>query len=204
MNKIIFASNNQGKIKEVKACLNQLLPNIEVYSLNEMKITEEIAEPGVTFYQNALIKAEYIATKYPEYIILADDSGLEVEGLNNDPGVYSARYANDWEEYKTDKNLANNLKLLKMLSNVENRQAQFKTVMCLIVPNHEPLFVSGNVAGTILTDFVGTDGFGYDPLFSVDGITSFAQLSLEQKNQISHRAKALENLIKLPIWQELC
>ncbi len=204
MNKIIFASNNQGKIKEVKTALKTLLPTIEVYSLNEMNITEEIAEPGVTFYQNALIKAEYIAQRYSEYIVLADDSGLEVAALNNEPGVYSARYAKDWEEYKADKNLANNLKLLKMLSNIEERQAQFKTVMCLIVPKHEPLFVSGVVAGTILTDFAGTDGFGYDPLFSVDGTTSFAQLTLEQKNQISHRGNALANLIKHPIWQELC
>ncbi len=204
MNKIIFASNNQGKIKEVKASLKQLLPNVEVYSLREMNISEEIEEPGVTFYQNALIKAEYIAKKYPEYIVLADDSGLEVKALNNEPGVYSARFAKDWKEYKTDKNLANNLKLLKMLASVLNRQAQFKTVMCLIVPKQEPIFVSGFVIGTILTDFAGTDGFGYDPLFSIDGTTSFAQLSLEQKNQISHRAKALENLIKHPIWQELC
>ncbi len=204
MNKIIFASNNQGKINEVKSCLKQLSPMIEVYSLNEMNINEEIAEPGVTFYQNALIKAEYIAKKYPEYIVLADDSGLEVTALNNEPGVYSARYAKEWEDYKTDKNRTNNLKLLKMLEKVENRQAQFKTVMCLIVPNHEPIFVSGLVEGMILNDFVGNGGFGYDPLFSVDGTTSFAQLSLEQKNQISHRAKALENLIKHPIWQELC
>lgn len=204
MNKIIFASNNQGKIKEVKASLKQLLPNVEVYSLREMNISEEIEEPGVTFYQNALIKAEYIAKKYPEYIVLADDSGLEVKALNNEPGVYSARFAKDWKEYKTDKNLANNLKLLKMLASVLNRQAQFKTVMCLIVPKQEPIFVSGLVEGMILNDFAGTDGFGYDPLFSIDGTTSFAQLSLEQKNQISHRAKALENLIKHPIWQELC
>ncbi len=126
MNKIIFASNNQGKIKEVKTALKTLLPTIEVYSLNEMNITEEIAEPGVTFYQNALIKAEYIAQRYSEYIVLADDSGLEVAALNNEPGVYSARYAKDWEEYKADKNLANNLKLLKCYQILKNAKHNLK------------------------------------------------------------------------------
>ncbi len=203
MNKIIFASNNQGKITEIKQMFQQINPELQVYSLVEMNITEEIAEPGVTFHQNALIKAQYIAKKYPSDIILADDSGLEVEALNGEPGVYSARYASESSLYQTDKNKANNEKLLEQLRGITNRKANFKTVLCLIIPKLDPLFVSGKVEGVILENYSGTKGFGYDPIFSHNGTTSFAELDLVDKNQISHRANALRKLKNHEIWKEI-
>ncbi len=200
---IILASNNPGKVSEVKKILGQVNHKLTVSSLNDMGITEEIEEPGTSFYQNALIKAEYIAKKYPDQIILADDSGLEVDALAGEPGVYSARYAKETPLYKEDKNFANNQKLLSKLSGLTNRKANFKTVLCLIVPGYDPIFVSGSVNGEILSTYQGKNGFGYDPIFSIDGIESFAEMPSTKKNMISHRYNALDKLSKNPIWQVL-
>ncbi len=204
MNKqVIVATNNQNKVLEINKIMKQLLPSVEVLTLKDVNFVEDIEEFGLTFYQNALIKAEHIAKEFPESIVIADDSGLEVDALNGAPGVYSARYAMDESDYVNNKDLANNLKLLKALENESNRAAVFKTVLAIIIPNQEPIFVSGEVNGTILSAMQGENGFGYDPLFTHDGEMSFAMLSQSEKNSLSHRANALKKMAKLKIWQEL-
>ncbi len=204
MNKqVIIATNNQHKLEEVTAVLSQLLPDVNTLSLKDINFNDDIEEYGTTFYQNALIKAETIAKIHPNKIVIADDSGLEVATLNGEPGVYSARYASDSIDYKKDKDSANNAKLLRMLSTEADRSACFKTVLAIIIPNQEPIFVSGSVAGEILTVPRGENGFGYDPLFTADKQKSFAELSAAEKNQLSHRANALVAMAKLNIWQEL-
>ncbi len=202
-NQVIVATNNQNKLAEIKAILKEMLPNVEVVTLEQINYTEDIEEYGTTFYQNALIKVEVIANMYPKAIVIADDSGLEVAALNNAPGVYSARYAMDRETYQFNKDQANNQKLLEELADCDDRSACFKTVLAIKIPNQEPIFVSGAVNGEILTEPRGENGFGYDPLFTTDGVLSFAQLSKEEKNALSHRANALTAMAKLTIWKEL-
>ncbi len=204
MNKqVIVATNNNHKVLEINKIMKQLLPSVEVLTLNDVNYVEDIEEFGLTFYQNALIKAEHIAKVFPEAIVIADDSGLEVNALNQAPGVYSARYAMDEEAYKKNKDLTNNLKLLKELNNHTDRTACFKTVLAIIVPNNDPVFVSGQVDGIILDKMQGDNGFGYDPLFSHNGTDTFAMLSDNEKNSLSHRANALSNMAKLDLWKEL-
>ncbi len=183
---LVFATNNPNKLKEVQ----ELLPNfIELLSLKDINCSEEIAETGQTLQENALIKARYIYEKYG-YNCFSDDTGLEVEILNNEPGVYSARYAGETA------NSENNMqKLLHNLKNETNRNAQFRTSVALILKGKEYLF-EGICTGEILTKKQGKKGFGYDPIFKPKGLSkSFAEMSSFEKGVISHRGKAIKKLI---------
>ena len=185
--KLVFASNNKNKIKEIQL----LLPaSIQLLSLEDIGCTEEIAETAATIEGNAQIKANYITEKYG-YDCFADDSGLEVEALNGEPGVFSARYAGE------PKNDENNIdKLLANLKDIENKKANFKTVICLNVQGNQHLF-TGIINGQIIEERVGTNGFGYDPIFVADGYTkTFAELTLDEKANISHRGIAVKKLIE--------
>jgi XTP/dITP diphosphohydrolase len=183
---LVFASNNQNKIKEIQA----LLPStIQIISLKDIGCHEDIPETADTIEGNALIKARYVKEKYG-YNCFADDTGLEVEALNGEPGVYSARYAGE------QKSAADNMKkLLQALENTTNRKAHFKTVIALILDNNEYL-LEGIIKGTIGTEEIGNQGFGYDPIFTPRGSQkTFAELSLEEKSQISHRGIAVQKLV---------
>ncbi|MBK0369136.1 non-canonical purine NTP diphosphatase [Flavobacterium agrisoli] len=185
--KLVFASNNQNKIKEIQKMLPE---SIQILSLEEIGCTEEIPETAATIEGNAILKANYVTEKYG-YACFADDTGLEVEQLNGAPGVYSARYAG---EQKNDQD--NMAKLLDALLNEANRKAQFKTVIVLNYNNEQQLF-TGIAKGEIMLEKRGTNGFGYDPVFQPEGHTqTFAELPLETKNTISHRAKATKQLIQ--------
>lgn len=185
--KLVFASNNQNKIKEIKS----LLPKeIEILSLEDIGCVIDIPETADTIEGNALMKANFIKRHYG-YDCFADDTGLEVNALQGEPGVYSARYAG---EAKDDQ--ANMNKLLKNLSEHQNRTAHFKTVIALHYKGEQKLF-TGIVEGTILKIARGQGGFGYDPIFQADGMNeSFAEIDLIEKNKVSHRAKALTQLIE--------
>ncbi len=182
---IVFATNNPNKIKEVSAIMPS---NIRLLSLSDIGCNEDIPETMPTIEGNALQKARYVFDKYG-YNCFADDTGLEVEALNNEPGVYSARYAGK------DKDASANMKkVLEKLSGIDNRNARFKTVVALIVENEEHLF-EGIINGTILAKATGTDGFGYDPIFSPGGYDiTFAEMAPAEKNKISHRALAIKKL----------
>lgn len=184
--KLVFATNNLHKVKEVQ----QMLPSeMELLTLSQVNIDEDIPEDYPTLEGNALQKARYIFEKYG-YSCFADDTGLEVEALNNEPGVYSARYAG---EHKSSED--NITKVLNNLGSNSNRNACFRTVIALILNGEEYLF-EGRVDGTILTERHGSDGFGYDPIFQPDGYeVSFAEMSLNDKNAISHRGRAVEKLV---------
>ena len=187
MMKLIFATHNHNKLKEVRS----LIPNtIQLLSLDDINLLEEIEETATTIEGNALLKAQTIY-KQTGINCFADDSGLLVDVLNGEPGVYSARYAG---EHKND---SDNLeKLLKELSNKENRKAHFKTVMALIIDGKEYLF-EGIINGTITTEKLGVNGFGYDPIFLPNGYSeTFAEMSADIKNVISHRAKAMKKLVE--------
>lgn len=184
--KLVFASNNPNKIKEIQ----QMLPeSITILSLEDIGCTEDIPETAETIEGNAILKANYVTEKYG-YDCFADDTGLEVEALDGEPGVYSARYAG--EQKNADDNMN---KLLLNLKNKDNRKAQFKTVISLNLNNNQYLF-SGIVKGNITTKKTGTQGFGYDPIFVAENDTrTFAQLSIEEKAIISHRGIAVKQLI---------
>jgi len=190
MNKtIIIATHNKGKAKEFKSLFKEY--GYGVKTLHDYPEIGEVPETGDTFEENALQKASAISEEL-DTIVLADDSGLEVTALNGKPGIYSARFAG---EHGNDQK--NNEKLLKELENVkeENRTANFHCSLALVGPGKEPLFVEGNIEGRILFGPQGENGFGYDPLFYIPSLKkSMAELSNEEKNQISHRAKAIENL----------
>jgi XTP/dITP diphosphohydrolase len=188
---LVFASSNKNKISEINAILPK---TFSVKGLSEIGISEEIPEPGTTIKENSFLKADYVRKflkdKGDLSLVFADDSGLEVEALNNAPGVYSARYAG---VPKND--TANNLKLLEQLNLVTNRKARFVTGITLI-KNEEVHYFEGEVKGTIAYTARGENGFGYDPLFIPQGYRStFAELSSETKNAISHRAIAVNKLI---------
>jgi XTP/dITP diphosphohydrolase len=185
--KLIFATHNKNKLKEVKS----LMPSsIELLSLDEISFNDEIEETADTIEGNALLKAKTIFEK-TGINCFADDSGLLVEALNGAPGVYSARFAGD---QKNDQD--NMQKLLFELSNKSNRNAHFKTAMALIIDGKEYLF-EGKIEGKIITEKLGTNGFGYDPLFIPNGYNeTFAQLDSEIKNNISHRARALQKMLE--------
>jgi XTP/dITP diphosphohydrolase len=186
LSKLIFATNNLKKLEEVK---HHLSGKYSVLSLSDLGFTEEIEETGTTFRQNAALKATIISEKYG-LDCFADDSGLEVDALNGAPGVYSARFAG---EPKNDK--ANNDLLLAKLAGVKNRKANFITVIALKTGS-EIFYFEGRVEGTISETFMGDNGFGYDPLFLPNGFNkSFAQMSLSEKNKISHRAIAVNKLV---------
>lgn len=183
--KLIFASHNQNKVLEI----NSLLKGIaEVHSLNDIGIFEEIPETGITLKENASIKARacYDLTGLH---VFADDTGLEVEALNGEPGVFSARYAGP--EKLAWKNME---KLMNELEAHENKKARFVTFISLII-NQEEYFFEGEINGTIIHEMRGSNGFGYDPIFVPEGETrTLAEMSSEEKNKISHRAKALEKM----------
>jgi len=184
--KIIFASNNKNKVQEIQ---NQVPKSIQIVTLDEIGCTEDIAEIGTTLEENAIIKANYITEKYG-LPCFADDTGLEIDALNGEPGVYSARYAGE------DKNADKNMDLvLEKLSNSTNRKAQFKTVIALNINNEQHLF-TGIVEGEVRNKKTGTQGFGYDPIFEPENLgKTFAEMSLEEKNKLSHRGRAVEQLI---------
>lgn len=183
--KLVFATNNKHKLQEVRDILGG---SIEVLSLNDIDCHDDIPETGSTLEENALIKARWISEKYG-YNCFADDTGLEVEALNGAPGVYSARYAG--EECDSQANMN---KLLQNLTGENNRNAQFRTVIALIIDQKEMLF-DGVVKGTISESKMGEAGFGYDPIFVPEGYSvSFAQMGSEVKNSISHRYMATQKL----------
>ena len=184
--RLVFATHNQHKVAELAA----LLPSgIELISLDEAGISDEIVENGATLEDNALIKARYVHKRLG-LPCFADDTGLEVEALGGAPGVRSARYAG--EPVSHDRNID---KLLSQMQGVANRQARFRTVIALICKGQEYLF-EGIVEGVITTTRQGSEGFGYDPVFLPNGFNrTFAQMSLERKNSISHRGRAVDKLI---------
>ncbi|CAM1335016.1 non-canonical purine NTP diphosphatase [Tenacibaculum aestuariivivum] len=185
--KLVFATNNLNKLAEVQ----KMLPNsIELLSLKDINCFDDIEETATTLDANAKIKANYITKKF-ELNCFADDTGLEVESLNGQPGVYSARYAGE------PSNSENNMqKLLKALDGHKNRKAQFRTSICLNLNGNQFLF-NGICKGEILTQKEGEEGFGYDPIFKPNGFNkSFAQMTSEEKNTISHRGIAIKKLVE--------
>ncbi len=183
--KLIFSTNNEHKLEEVKAILE---PYYQILSLKDIGDDTDIPETGETLEDNALIKANYLWNTY-HMNCFADDTGLEVEALNNAPGVYSARYAG--EQKNSEDNVA---KLLKELEAKENRKARFRTVIALIIEGKRYVF-EGKIEGIITTSPRGNSGFGYDPVFQADGYDkTFAELTLADKNEISHRARAVQQL----------
>ena len=185
MKKLVFATNNLNKIKEIKYAIS----DFDIIGLLDLNITEEIPETGNTLKANALQKAKYIYEK-TGLDCFADDTGLEVEALDGRPGVYSARYAG--QDCDSKENIS---KVLKELGSLENRRAAFKTVIALIIDGKE-YFFEGEVKGKILKVKRGTGGFGYDPIFQPNGYTnSFAEISLELKNKIGHRGNAIRKLV---------
>ena len=186
MKKIVFATNNKHKLEEIREILGE---NFEIVSLKDIGCDVDIPETGNTLEDNALQKAEYVKQHYG-LDCFADDTGLEVDALNGAPGIHSARYAEGTDH---DSN-ANMDKLLKELGNNNNRKARFRTVIALLLNGETHLF-EGIVNGKIIYEKHGTEGFGYDPIFVPDGYEhSFAELGMEIKNQISHRARAVKKL----------
>ena len=186
--KIVFATNNAHKLSEVKAVLGD---GFELVTLREVGITEDIPETGATLEENASQKARYVYDR-TGLDCFADDTGLEVEALDGRPGVRSARYAGEGHDFK-----ANNRKLIAELQGKENRRARFRTVISLIRGGVEQQ-VEGIVRGVIATEESGTEGFGYDPLFIPEGSNvTFAEMSAEAKNAISHRGRAVAALVKI-------
>lgn len=183
--KLVFATNNAHKLEEVSHILGQ---RIDILSLNDIDCHTDIPETAPTLEGNALLKAEYIRTHYG-LDCFADDTGLEIEALNNEPGVYSARYAG--ESKRAEDNM---LKVLEKLDGVNNRKAQFRTVIALIMHGQTHLF-EGIIRGHITLEKRGSSGFGYDPIFIPEGYDkTFAEMGDDQKNTISHRALAVNKL----------
>lgn len=185
--KLVFVTNNAHKLEEIASILGE---KVELLSLKDIDCTTEIPETSDTLQGNAIQKAEYIYKHY-KLNCFADDTGLEVETLGGAPGVYSARYAGSGHNSE-----ANMQKLLQNLQGANNRKAQFRTVICLIIDGKQHLF-EGICKGEITEEKRGNSGFGYDPIFIPEGYDkSFAQLGNDIKNKISHRAKAVEMLYK--------
>ena len=197
--KIVLASHNQNKIRELKRILSQSIPEVEVYSLDEVGLTDEIEENGTTFAENATIKARAAAES--GYIGVGDDSGLEVNALGGAPGIFSARYAG---EHGDDE--ANNQLLLKNMENVQDRSGAFVCAIACVFPeelNNAHVFL-GKTEGEILHAYRGETGFGYDPLFYFPQFgKTLAEVTPEEKNSVSHRGNAIkafaEKLKKLDI-----
>jgi XTP/dITP diphosphohydrolase len=186
MHQLVFATNNAHKLQEVSAKIDG---QIKLLSLDDIGCFDDIAETGTTFRENASIKSHYIHDNY-KLDCFGDDSGLEIDALNGEPGVYSARYAGEHGNHA-----ANIDKVLAGLQNVTNRKARFRTVISLIWDGEE-YFFDGTVEGVIRHGRSGTEGFGYDPIFQPDGYNvTFAEMSLDEKNKISHRAIAMEKLV---------
>jgi len=185
--KIIAATHNKGKVKEIQSVLGEL--GYEVLTQSDIGINIEPEENGKTFAENALIKARAIA-ELCDYAVIADDSGLCVDSLDGAPGVYSARYAG---ENATDADLIT--KILSELDGVEQRGAKFVSAIAFVCPDGEEIVTHGEVLGSITLKAMGEGGFGYDPVFMSDELgKTFGEATLEEKNKISHRARALKNL----------
>lgn len=183
--KLVFATNNKNKLKEVQA----MLTNFEIVSLSEINCFDDIPETADTLEGNAILKANYITEKFG-LNCFADDTGLEVEALNNQPGVYSARYAGE-----NNNTVANMNKLLSELGETKNRDAQFRTAVALNIEGKQFVF-EGICKGQILTKKQGDSGFGYDPIFMPTGFDkSFAEMNMIEKGAISHRGKAIRKLV---------
>ena len=189
MNKLIFATSNQGKMKEIREILKDL--DVEVLSLKEAGIETDIVEDGKTFEENALIKARTIRD-LTGYMVLADDSGLEVDALNKEPGIYSARYMGEDTSYDIK-----NKNIIKRLDGLagDERSARFVCVIAAAFPDGTEETRRGTIEGQIGFEIAGENGFGYDPIFYIPefGCTT-AELSPEQKNEVSHRGKALRKM----------
>ncbi len=185
--KIVFATNNKNKLREIREILGS---DFEIVSLSEIGCHEDIPETGDTLEENALQKAQFVCDKY-HIGCFADDTGLEVEALDGQPGVHSARYA-EGTDHDSEANMA---KLLANLEDKSNRNAKFRTIIVLLQPNAQPIYFEGRVDGQIATEKHGTEGFGYDPIFVPEGYDkSFAELGEDIKNTISHRARAVVKL----------
>lgn len=183
---LVFATNNQHKLKELQAILGD---EFHLLSLKDIGCDEEIPEEQETLEGNASQKSFFIYNKYG-YNCFADDTGLEIAALNGEPGVYSARYAG--EEKSAEANMK---KVLEKMTKINRRKARFRTVISLIIKGEEQLF-EGIVDGKILTEKRGNSGFGYDPIFEPDGFDlSFAEMELSEKNKISHRGRAVQKLV---------
>ena len=183
---LVFATNNQHKLEELQALLGS---KIRLLSLNDIGCSDEIPEEQPTLEGNASQKAFYVFNKFG-FNCFADDTGLEIEALNGEPGVYSARYAG--EEKNPQANMS---KVLRLMEKINNRKARFRTVISLVVDGKEVQF-EGVVDGEILTEKQGDKGFGYDPLFKPAGFQkTFAEMNMTEKNSISHRGRAVEKLV---------
>lgn len=187
MFQVVFATNNSNKLQEVRSLLDGKL---RVVSLADIGCNKDIPETAATIEGNARLKAEYVFCNY-KHNCFADDSGLEVEALGGEPGVFSARYAGEQRSAEDNMN-----KLLESLNGVENRKAQFKTVISLIV-NGNYFEFTGIIKGVISKEKKGVEGFGYDPVFIPEGCNkTFAEMDLSEKNKISHRAIAVGKLVE--------
>ena len=186
MKKLVFATNNAHKLEEIRAILGD---KVEILSLNDIDCHADIPETADTLQGNAVLKAQYIYDNYG-LDCFADDTGLEVEALNGAPGIYSARYAGG-EGHDSEANMK---KLLSEMQDKDNRKARFRTVICLIEDGKEHFF-EGIVNGSIIRERKGGAGFGYDPVFVPDGYSeTFAEMGNDEKNKISHRARAVQKL----------
>jgi XTP/dITP diphosphohydrolase len=185
--KLVFATNNQHKLKEISAMAGKFF---EIVSLSDIGCTEEIPETGETLEDNAIQKAVFVFEKFGVNCF-ADDTGLEIEVLDGAPGVITARFAG--ENCTPEDNIK---KTLELMQGKENRNACFRTVIACIIDGEEYLF-EGIVDGTIATEIMGDEGFGYDPIFIPEGFdVSFAQMPMEQKNSMSHRGRATKEFLK--------
>ncbi|MBQ2025563.1 MAG: RdgB/HAM1 family non-canonical purine NTP pyrophosphatase [Paludibacteraceae bacterium] len=190
---LVFATGNQHKLEEVQGLLGK---DFALSCLKDVGITEEIPETALTLHENALQKAQYVYNKC-HCACFADDTGLEIEALNGQPGVFSARYAGPQKDSNDNMQL-----VLKNLQGQTNRNAQFRTVIAYINEQGQPFLFEGKVEGTIIETPRGTAGFGYDPIFVPNGYDeTFAQLPLETKNAMSHRGRAIQEWIKF-LWNE--
>lgn len=190
--RIVFATGNAGKMREIRMIMEDM--GMEILSMKEIGINPDIVEDGTTFTENAIIKAKAVAA-LTDAIVLADDSGLEIDALNKEPGIYSARYMGEDTSYRIK-----NANLIERLEGVpdEKRTARFVCAIAAVLPNGELLTTLGTVEGRIGYEEKGANGFGYDPIFFLPefGCTS-AELTDEQKNEISHRGKALRAMKEL-------
>ena len=196
--RIVFATGHAGKVREVKAILADL--NMEVLSMKEAGVLAEAEENGTTFAENAVIKAKDIAAKVPDAIVMADDSGLVVDALNGEPGIYSARYMGEDTPYSVK-----NANIIKRLEGVpvEGRTARFVCAIAAVLPDGRVFSTEGTIEGYISYEERGNGGFGYDPIFMVPEYgCSTAELSAEAKNAISHRGRAL-NAMKVKLLEAL-
>ncbi|MBS9337647.1 RdgB/HAM1 family non-canonical purine NTP pyrophosphatase [Fructobacillus parabroussonetiae] len=198
MTRLIIASKNAHKVNEMKAAFKEAAIALDLVSLADLPAVPDVLEDGQTFLENATKKAETIAKAYPDDLVLADDSGLTIPSLNGEPGVFSARYAGDHDD------VANNRKVLAKLSGKQDieREAFFTTVMVVVGPDRANLQVAGRVDGFITEDWDGQESFGYDPIFYyAPAEKTFAEMTTAEKNDVSHRGRALQELrLKLPAW----